>query len=96
MSELRLLVVDAVFREMLLAEPAQLLVDEVLVADAFLVADVGRLQVAGKARLADVLQQAVGSFSSAWLLRPAVGRASAAGDSAAALANFQDVAHAEC
>lgn len=36
---LRLLVVDAVFGEVLLAESAQLPVDEVLAADGFLVGD---------------------------------------------------------
>lgn len=95
MSELRFLIVDAIFREMLLAETAQLLVDEVLVTDAFLVANVAQLQVTLQARLAHVLYQAADPFSSARLLWPAVGSASAASDSAAALENFQGVAQAE-
>lgn len=80
---------------MLLAEPSQLLVDKVLAADDFLVADAGVLHVAAKAGLAGVMQQAVSAFTSARLLLFGAGCAGAAGDSAAALVDFECVAHAE-
>lgn len=92
---LRLLVVDAVFGEVLLAESAQLPVDEVLAADGFPVGDCGALQVGAEAGLAGVGQQAAGALAGARLGLLGVGGAGAAGDPASALVDLEDVAHAE-
>lgn len=92
---LRLLIKDAILREVLLAESPQLLVDEVLAADGFLVADSGVLHVTAEAGLAGILQQVASALTGSRFGLFGVGSAGAAGDSASALVDFEDVAHAE-
>lgn len=80
---------------MLLAESAQLLVDEVLAADGLLVANTSVLHVTAEGRLSVIPQQAAGALAGARFLLFIARCASAAGDSSASLADFEDVAHAE-